>query len=151
MAVSMTMEELASASGVDLGSSGWLEVTQAMIDRFAEATGDDQWIHVDQERAAEGPFGATIAHGYLTLSLLPVLLRDLLRVTDATMGVNYGLDRLRLTAPVKVDERVRARATLRSTEERAGGLLVRLDVTVEIEDEDRPALIAEVLLLRYGG
>jgi acyl dehydratase len=151
MSVTMTMEELRAAADVDLGASEWLEVTQEMIDRFAEATGDLQWIHVDRGRAAEGPFGTTIAHGYLTLSLLPVLLGDLLQVTDAAMGVNYGLDRLRLTSPVKVGQRVRGVATLTSTEPKAGGLLVRLDVTVEIEDEERPALVAEVLLLRYGG
>jgi acyl dehydratase len=151
MSVAMTMEELRAAADVELGASEWLEVTQQMIDRFAEATGDHQWIHVDRGRAAEGPFGTTIAHGYLTLSLLPVLLGDLLQVTDAAMGVNYGLDRLRLTAPVKVGQRVRGVATLTSTEPKAGGLLVRLDVTVEIEDEERPALVAEVLLLRYGG
>jgi acyl dehydratase len=150
VAGTMTMAELGEAKELDLGVSGWVEVTQEMIDRFAEATGDHQWIHVDPERAAEGPFGRTIAHGYLTLSLLPVLLGDLLQVTDATMGVNYGLDRLRLTSPVKVGARVRSRAMLRATEPKAGGLLVRLDVTVEIEGEDRPALVAEVLLLRYG-
>jgi acyl dehydratase len=151
VAVTFTMQELRSARDVDLGASEWVEVTQEMIDRFAEATGDHQWIHVDRERAAQGPFGTTIAHGYLTLSLLPVLLGDLLVTSDATMGVNYGLDKLRLTSPVEVGSRVRGRATLTSTEDKAGGLLVRLDVTVEIEDEDRPALVAEVLLLRYGG
>jgi acyl dehydratase len=151
VAVTLTMDELRSARDVDLGASEWVEVTQQMIDGFAEATGDHQWIHVDRERAAQGPFGTTIAHGYLTLSLLPVLLGQLLVTSDATMGVNYGLDKLRLTSPVKVGSRVRGRATLTSTEEKAGGLLVRLDVSVEIEGEDRPALVAEVLLLRYGG
>jgi acyl dehydratase len=151
VAVTLTMDELRSARDVDLGASEWVEVTQQMIDGFAEATGDHQWIHVDRERAAQGPFGTTIAHGYLTLSLLPVLLGQLLVTSNATMGVNYGLDKLRLTSPVKVGSRVRARATLTSTEEKAGGLLVRLDVSVEIEGEDRPALVAEVLLLRYGG
>lgn len=151
MTVTMTMAELAAARDVGLGASDWLEVDQRMVDLFAEATRDHQWIHVDAERAAAGPFGTTIAHGYLTLSLLPVLLGQLLEVSDATMGVNYGLDRLRLTAPVKVGQRVRARATLSATEPKAGGLLMRLDVTVEIEGESRPALVAEVLLLRHGG
>lgn len=145
----MTMEQLASATEVDLGTSRWRVITQDMVDRFAEATGDYQWIHVDPEGAAQGPFGTTVAHGYLTLALLPALLGELLQVTDARMAVNYGLDRLRLTAPVRVGAAVRARAVLRSAQEKAGGLLLRLDVTVEIQDEVRPALIAQMLSLRY--
>ena len=151
MAVTMTMAELAEGRDVDLGVSDWLEVTQAMIDGFADATLDHQWIHVDAQRAAEGPFGTTIAHGYLTLSLLPVLVGGLLEVPDAAMGVNYGLDRLRLTAPVTSGARVRARAHLTDTEPKGGGLLCRVEVTVEIEGQDRPALIATTLSLRYGG
>jgi acyl dehydratase len=147
--VSMTMEELAAATEVDLGASSWIEITQAMIDRFAEATGDHQWIHVDPARAADSPFGRTIAHGYLTLSLVPVVLGEVLQISDATMGVNYGLDRMRLTAPVKVGGRVRGHVVLRATEPKGEGLLLRLDVTVELEDEDRPAMVAEVLVIRY--
>lgn len=151
MAVSMNMAELAEARDVDLGVSDWLEVTQTMIAGFADATLDHQWIHVDEKRAAEGPFGTTVAHGYLTLSLLPVLVGGLLEVEDAVMGINYGLDRLRLTAPVTSGSRVRARAQLTDTEPKGGGLLCRVEVTVEIEGQDRPALIATTLSLRYGG
>jgi acyl dehydratase len=147
--VSMTMEELAAATEVDLGTSSWIEITQETIDRFAEATGDHQWIHVDPARAADSPFGGTIAHGYLTLSLVPVVLGEVLQISDARMGVNYGLDRMRLTAPVKVGARVRGHVVLRATEPKGEGLLLRLDVTVEIEHEDRPAMVAEVLVIRY--
>lgn len=150
MSTTMTMDELATAEDVDLGVSNWLEVTQEMVDTFADATGDHQWIHVDRERAAQGPFGTTIAHGFMTMSLLPVLLPDLLVVSDATMGVNYGSDRVRLTAPVPVGSRIRVRATLVETEPRAGGVLAHLDVTIEIEDSDRPAMVGRVLLLRLG-
>jgi len=151
MPVTITMAELADASDVDLGVSDWLEVTQDMIDGFAEATHDHQWIHVDPERAASGPFGTTIAHGYLTVSLLPVLVGGLLEVRDSTMGVNYGMDRLRLTSPVVSGTRVRARAHLVDTEPKAGGLLCRIEVTIEIEGGERPAMVATSLSLRYGG
>jgi acyl dehydratase len=150
VAVTMDMAELAESRDVDLGVSDWLEVTQSMIDGFADATLDHQWIHVDEQRAAEGPFGTTVAHGYLTLSLLPVLVGGLLEVPDAVMGVNYGLDRLRLTAPVKSGSRVRASAHLTDTELKGGGLLCRIEVTVEIEGQDRPALVATTLSLRYA-
>lgn len=151
MPVTVTLQELADAEGLDLGTSAWLEVTQEMIDTFAEATHDHQWIHVDRDRAAEGPFGTTIAHGYLTLSLLPVLVGGMIEVTDARMTVNYGLDKLRLTAPVPSGGRIRARAVVRGSEPKGGGTLSRTDVTVEIEGQERPALIAEVLSLRFGG
>lgn len=149
MPVKMTMAELAEARDVDLGASDWLEVTQEMVDKFADATGDHQWIHVDRERAAEGPFGTTIAHGFMTISLLPILLPSLLEITDAEMGVNYGSDRLRLTAPVPVGSRIRALGSLVETEPRAGGLLMHMDVTIEIEGAERPAMVGRILLLRY--
>lgn len=148
MAVTMTMEELASAEGVDLGSSDWLEVTQELVDQFADATDDHQWIHVDPEKAAEGPFGQTIAHGFWTIAMLPKLLSDMMTVTDSNMGVNYGSDRLRLTSPVPVGSRIRAVATLDHTEPKGGGQLMHVDVTVEIEDADRPAMVGRVLLMR---
>ncbi len=148
MAVTLTMDELSDAADIELGSSEWLTVTQEMIDTFADATGDHQWIHVDPERAAEGPFGTTIAHGYLTLSLLPVMIGGMVEVPDATMGVNYGIDRLRLTAPVPVDSRIRATAKLARTEPKGNGILMALDVTVEVEGSDRPALVATVLYVR---
>lgn len=148
MTVTFTMAELPDAEDVDLGTSDWLTVTQEMIDTFADATGDHQWIHVDPERAAEGPFGTTIAHGYLTLSLLPRLIGGLMEVTDASMGVNYGIDRLRMTSPVPVDSRIRANARLARTEPKGGGVLMHVEVEIEIEGSDRPALIATVLYVR---
>ncbi len=148
MPVTLTMAELPDATDVELGTSEWLTVTQEMIDTFADATGDHQWIHVDRERAAEGPFGTTIAHGYLTLSLLPTLIGGMIEVPDASMGVNYGIDRLRLTAPVPVDSRIRASAKLAGTEPKGNGILMRVEVTIEIEGSDRPALVATVLYVR---
>ena len=148
MTVTLTMAELPDATDLDLGTSEWVTVTQEMIDQFAEATGDHQWIHVDPERAADGPFGGTIAHGYLTLSLLPVMIGGMVEVADASMGVNYGIDKLRLTSPVPVGSRIRAAATLKDTEPKGGGTLMRIEVTVEIEGSDRPALVATVLYVR---
>ncbi len=148
MPVTMTMDELAEADGLDMGASDWLEVTQELVDDFADATDDHQWIHVDPERAAEGPFGGTIAHGFWTIAMLPSLLGSMLTVSDSRMGVNYGSDRVRLTSPVPVGSRIRAVATIDHTEPKAGGHLMHVDVTVEIEDADRPALVGRVLLLR---
>ena len=148
MPVTMTMEELARARDVDLGASSWIEVTQDVVDRFADATDDHQWIHVDPERAAEGPFGGTIAHGFWTLAMLPAMVGELLTVPDASMGVNYGSDRVRLTAPVPVGSRVRAHGVLVHTESKAGGLLMHVDVEVEIAGSERPALVGRLLFLR---
>ncbi len=148
MPVSFTMAELVDAADVDLGTSEWMTVTQEMVDQFADATGDHQWIHVDPERAADGPFGTTIAHGYLTLSLLPVMIGGMVEVTDASMGINYGIDRLRMTSPVPVGSRIRTTARLVRTEEKGGGRLMHVEATVEIEDSERPALIGTVLYLR---
>jgi acyl dehydratase len=150
MPVELTIEELTSARDVNLGVSDWLEVTQDRIDLFADATDDHQWIHVDPERAADGPFGATIAHGYLTVSLLPAMVTSLVSVQGVRMGVNYGIDKLRLTSPVKVGSRVRARGRLVEAREKAGGVLYRVAVEVEVEGADRPALVGEVLYLVYG-
>ncbi|MBY5161984.1 MaoC family dehydratase [Salsipaludibacter albus] len=148
MPVTMTMDELATAADVDLGASEWIDVTQDLVDRFADATDDHQWIHVDPERAADGMFGGTIAHGFWTLAMLPSLLGGLMTVPDAAMGINYGLDRVRLPAPVPVGSRVRAVGRLDHTEPKAGGLLVHVDVTIEIEDSDRPALVGRFLSVR---
>lgn len=148
MAATMTFDELREARDVDLGHGEWLEVTQEMIDLFADATGDHQWIHVDRERAAEGPFGQTIAHGYLTVSLLPRLMRGLVGV-EASMGVNYGSDKMRLTAPVPAGSRIRAHGKLLDAQDKAGGVLYRVEVTVEVEGGDRPALVGTVLSLVY--
>lgn len=149
MTVRMTVAELEQAHDVDLGATDWVEVTQQQVDRFADATGDHQWIHVDRERAADGPFGGTIAHGYLTLSMLPALIARLLEITDSAMGVNYGLDRLRLTAPVPVGSKIRARGRLLDATSKSTGVLYRVEMEVEIEGGDRPALIAIGLYLVY--
>lgn len=149
MTVRMTLAELEQAHDVDLGATDWVEVTQQQVDRFADATGDHQWIHVDRERAADGPFRGTIAHGYLTLSMLPVLMAQLLQISDSSMGVNYGLDRLRLTAPVPVGGKIRARGTLLDATARSGGVLYRVEMQVEVQGGDRPALVATGLFLVY--
>lgn len=148
MPVTMTMEDLATAERVDLGASDWLEVTQELVDEFADATDDHQWIHVDAERARQGPFGGTIAHGFWTLAMLPTMVGQLVEITDATMGVNYGSDRVRLTSPVPVGSRVRAVGRLDHVEPKAGGQLMHVDVTIEIADAERPALVGRFLFLR---
>lgn len=145
----MALEDVKALIGTELGVGDWLEVTQERIDRFAEATGDHQWIHVDPERAAQGPFGTTIAHGYLTLSLIPSLGGGGLPVTGAKMGINYGLDRVRFIAPVKVGSRVRARRKLVDVTEGEGFLQLKVEVTVEIEGQDKPAAVAETLSRTY--
>lgn len=150
MPVEMTIEELREARDVDLGASAWFEVTQDQIDLFADATRDHQWIHVDPEKAASGPFGRTIAHGYLTVSMLPHLVTQIVQVTDVQMGVNYGIDRLRLTAPVPVGSRIRAKGRLVEAEPKGAGTLYRVAVEVEIEGSERPALVGDVLYLVYG-
>jgi acyl dehydratase len=135
--------------GQHLGYSGYHEITQDRVDTFAEATGDHQWIHVDPERAAAGPFGGTIAHGYLTLSLGPLLIHDVLAWEHVRMGVNYGLDRVRFPSPVPVGSRIRLGAVLRGVEDVAGGgVQVAIELTFEVEGAAKPACVAE-LLLRY--
>jgi acyl dehydratase len=147
MTTELTIDELEQTGERDLGTSSWVRIEQRAIDLFAEATGDHQWIHVDPEAAAQGPFGTTIAHGYLSLSLLPALLSEVLRVTDARMGVNYGIERIRFTAPVPSGSEVRLRARLLGGEARGEGVLYRVGVEVEIRDAERPALVGEVLYL----
>ncbi|WP_026328023.1 MaoC family dehydratase [Streptomyces sulphureus] len=142
-------EELKAAVGEELGVSDWHGIDQRRIDLFAEATGDHQWIHVDPERAAQGPFGSTIAHGYLTLSLLPLLVPQTLRVDGARMGVNYGAEKVRFPSPVPVGSRVRARVTLDAATEKAGGLQVAATVVVEREGAEKPACIAQTLTVYY--
>lgn len=149
MAVHMTVDELTQANDVDLGATDWFSVTQDRIDRFADATDDHQWIHTDPERAAQGPFGRTIAHGYLTLAMLPKLLEELLVLDDARMGVNYGIDKLRLTSPVPSESRIRATARLINAEAKGEGVLYRVEATVEIENAERPALVGTLLYLAY--
>jgi acyl dehydratase len=145
------LDELAKLAGQELGTSEWLEIDQDRVNRFADATGDHQWIHVDVERAkAESPFGGPIAHGYLTLSLLVPLLGQVMTVSDAVMGVNYGLNKVRFPSPVPVGSKVRATATLKEVTEFAGGLQYSLAVTVEREGGDKPVCIAEPVYRVYG-
>jgi len=139
------IEELRTAVGTHLGYSDWHTVTQQQIDTFAEATGDHQWIHVDPERAAQGPFGTTIAHGYLTLSLIPKLVWQVYRVENVAMGINYGANKVRFPAPVPVDSRVRAGVELVSLEPGGGGFQCVARVTVEREGADKPACVAETV------
>lgn len=136
-------EALRAAVGEEFGPSGWLEVDQQRIDLFAEATGDHQWIHVDPARAAAGPFGTTIAHGYLTLSLLPSFVPMLLRVENVRMGINYGVNKVRFPAPVPAGSRLRARARLAEATETEGGVQLTTVVTVEREGGDKPVCVAE--------
>lgn len=144
------LQRLQSLEGTEIGVSDWLTVDQDRIDAFADATGDHQWIHVDRERAAQGPFGTTIAHGFLTLSLTVLLLSRIgLDVGEPRMSINYGLDRVRFTAPVPSGSRIRARAALTSVGEAGGGLQVKRTITVEREGEGRPAMVAEALSRYY--
>lgn len=144
MRVFEDVEDLATQEGeVDLGRSDWLTVDQRMIDLFAEATGDHQWIHTDPERAADGPFGTTIAHGFLTLSLVPRLVSEVYAVESAGMIVNVGSDKVRFVAPVPVDSRVRAHAVITDRERRGEAVRNFFTVTIEIEDSDRPAAVVE--------
>ncbi|MFN2540514.1 MAG: MaoC family dehydratase [Mycobacteriales bacterium] len=148
MPVEVPVADLPSYVGREIGPGEWHEITQERVNQFAEATGDDQWIHVDVAKAKDGPFGGTIAHGYLTLSLIPMLSWELWTYTGAAMGVNYGSDKVRFLTPVRVGSRVRLRATVLSVDPRPdGSLLVKNQVTVEVEGSEKPALIAETLAL----
>jgi acyl dehydratase len=136
--------------GQHLGYSDWVTITQEQVNRFADATGDHQWIHVDPERAAkESPFGGPIAHGYLTLSLLPMLVPQIVEITGFRMGVNYGTEKVRFPSPVPVGSRVRAGATLDSADPIDGGVAMVLTVTVEVEGGSKPAMVATSLSRRY--
>jgi acyl dehydratase len=141
-----TPEALLGAVGRKLGASEWLAIDQARVNQFADATGDHQWIHVDPERAKSGPFGATIAHGYLTLSLVNSFLPQLLEVRGTSMGVNYGCDRVRFPSPVRVGSRVRGVGEVVAAEALKGGAVqVIVRVTVEIEGSDRPACVVDTI------
>ena len=141
--------DLKDAVGTHLGYSEWLSMEQDRVNQFADATEDHQWIHVDVERAKTGPFGATIAHGYLTLSLVSCFLPQILEVRGFEMAVNYGMNKVRFPAPVKVGSRIRGGAEVVSVEESKGGILSVVRVTVEIEGEERPACIAETMSLYF--
>lgn len=139
------LDEVEQAVGTHLGYSDWHIITQQQVDLFAEATGDHQWIHTDPEKAAAGPFGGTIAHGYLTLSLLPMLVWQIYRVDGLKMGVNYGSNKVRFPAPVPVGSRVRAGAELLSLKRGDSGAQATVRVTVELEGSDKPACVAETV------
>ncbi len=150
MTTTTTIAELPGLKGQELGQSDWFEVTQERVNTFADATDDQQWIHVDVERAkAESPFGGPIAHGYLTLSLLIPMYSQVLTISDAKMGVNYGLNKVRFPAPVPVGSRVRASATLDEATPFEGGVQMNLGVTIEVEGQSKPALAAAILFRRY--
>ncbi|MFD5794601.1 MaoC family dehydratase [Streptomyces diastatochromogenes] len=144
------IDELKKLAGSDLGTSEWIEVTQERIDTFADATGDHQWIHVDPERAKEGPFGAPIAHGYLTLSLFIPLFTELLDVEGVTTKVNYGLNKVRFPSPVKVGSRIRLAARLASVEDVPGGVQIAVDGTMEIDGGGKPAAVLQSLSRFYA-
>ena len=145
----ISLEDFKNSTGTELEPSDWLMIDQHRIDLFADATDDHQYIHCDPEKAAATPFGGTIAHGFLTLSLISTLVAQHMLIPDGTvMGINYGSDRLRFVQPVKVDTRVRAKAKIKEVKERRGGqFMVKVGVTIEIENERRPALMADILSL----
>ena len=142
-----TTEELEAAVGQELGTTDWIEVDQHRVDLFADATDDHQWIHVDQERAAAGPFGGTIAHGYLTLSLIPMLSSQIFAVDTPGARLNYGLNKVRFPMPVRVGARIRARATLVSLTDVPAGKQLTVAYTIEVEGEAKPACVAETVVL----
>ena len=143
-------EALKQWVGKEIAVSDWLQVTQDRIDRFADATGDHQWIHVDPARAArESPFGSTIAHGYLTLSLLPHMMMETLDVQGGRMSINYGLNRVRFSAPVRSGDRIRTRFTLAALEDIPGGIQLTWHALIEIEGQHKPACVAEMIARRY--
>jgi acyl dehydratase len=144
------LDELRRAEGDVLGTSAWHEVTQADVDAFADVTGDHQWIHVDPERAKDTPFGGTIAHGYYTLSLAPMLTAQVMALDGFAFAVNYGLDRVRFPAPLPVGSRVRMTAKLAGLEDVPGGAQMRLELTFEREDGDKPVCVAETIARVYA-
>ena len=150
MATTLTIADLESAEERELGVSEWYTVEQKHIELFADATGDHQWIHVDPEMAKQGPFGTTVAHGYLSLSLLPRLLGEVMSITDAKMGVNYGTDKVRFTSPVPSGSRVRVKAKLLNSQRKGDGILYKVGVEMEIEGQEKPAMVGEVLYLVFG-
>ena len=146
---SVSLRELEAKVGEEVGVSPWVEISQERIDQFARATEDFQWIHVDPERAKKSPFGGTIAHGYLTLSMLPKLSESTFEFSDRKMGVNYGLNRVRFTAPVPAGSRIRGRFTLAKYEKIEGGVQVTMHVVFEREGGDKPVMIAEAIARHF--
>jgi len=151
MRVIESLSQLKELIGQEVSQSNWVEIMQDRVNRFAEATGDLQWIHIDVERSKkESPFGGTVAHGFLTLSLLPMLMADAISTPDVKMGVNYGLNKVRFPAPVPVGSRVRARLTLQAVEDIPGGAQMTWLVTIEREGSDKPVCVAESISRRYS-
>jgi len=151
MRVFSSFEEIETAVGEDIGTSNWVEITQDRVDQFADATGDHQWIHVDLEKAKEGPFGTTIAHGYLTLSLVPWLGSKVFTLDTPGAKLNYGVNKVRFPSPVPVGSRVRAKVAVGSLTDVAAGKQLTLQYVVEIEDQDKPACVAETVVLLLAG
>ena len=150
MRIIATLDELKQLTGQEVAVSDWITITQERVQQFADATGDHQWIHLDVERSkAESPYGGTIAHGFLTLSLLPMLMASSLKMSDVKMGVNYGLNKVRFPAPVPVGSRLRARIVLVSVEDIPGGAQLVWQVTIEREGGDKPVCVAESITRRY--
>jgi acyl dehydratase len=144
------IDGVTSLVGTELGPGDWIEITQEMVDTFAEATGDHQWIHVDVERATrESPFGGPIAHGYLTLSLIPLVLPRLVEFTGFSMGVNYGTEKVRFPSPVPVGSRLRARAVVDEVTDVAGGVAVQVTLTFEVEGSAKPACVATIVVRHH--
>jgi acyl dehydratase len=141
------VDELAGRIGQELGVSEWVTVDQARIDQFASATGDHQWIHVDPQRAAAGPYGATIAHGYLTLSMVPIFLAPLLALEGVSMSLNYGVEQVRFPHPVRVGSRIRGRVTVESVRETAQGVRLEMKCVMEIDGAAKPACVAHPIAL----
>ncbi len=150
MSTTVKVDDFHTLVGQHLGWSGWLTVEQDRVNEFADATGDHQWIHVDIDRANAGPFGGPIAHGYLTLSLIPVLLDEVLTVADLTGGVNYGCNRVRFPAPVPVGSEVRLGVAVAAVDAVPGGVQVALDATVEVRDAKKPSCVAQVIFNYYN-
>lgn len=149
--LTITVAELAERGEIDLGAGPWRRIDQDRVDTFADATDDHQWIHVDPERSKDGPFGTTIAHGYLTLSLLPSMLGEMLDLSDKTRGTNYGLEKVRFTSPVPVGSEIRMVAAIKNATRRDdGGVQFNLAVKIEIKGQERPAMIAESIYLYYA-
>ena len=144
------LDEFVAAQGAELGPTDWLEVTQDRVNLFADATDDHQWIHIDPERAAHGPFGGTIAHGLLTLSLLPYFTHHLYTVDNVAMAINYGYNKVRFITPVRVGSKIRARAQIAKVDQLDGAVQATVTVTVEIEGSDKPAAVAESIVRFIG-
>ena len=149
LAVFEQLADLQPLVGQEIAVSDWITITQERINQFAEATGDHQWIHVDAERAKDSPFKSTVAHGFLTLSLIPCFAEPSIKVKSIKMGVNYGLNKVRFTNPVKVNSRVRGRFVLKAFDPIEGGAQVTMNVTVEIEGQEKPACVAESISRRF--